>query len=263
MAVTGVPSGTAPTASRYTPPRMLTTAWLIARRGALESLRDRSTMMSSTVFALVIPAVLAVLVVRPQLAHVASGKAAAVGTSMAAYLLIVGLLPSSGSIGIAAGVFAGEKEQGNLAPLLATPASNGAIFAGKVLGAVLPSLLYAVVAEVVYLGGVALLSGVDRLRLLPPALSLAMVAFVPVVAVMGAAVASVISSRVRTYNGAQVLTSLVLLPIMGGLFGLAFEMRQWGPLTLFAVVAALALLDAALIALGAATWRREEVMARQ
>jgi len=262
MAITEAPLGMA-SASAYKPPSAIATAWLIARRGALESLRDRSTMVSSSVFALVIPAVLAVLVVRPQLAHVAGDKAVAVGTSRAAYLLIVGLLPSSGSIGIAAGVFAGEKEQGNLAPLLATPASNGAIFAGKVLGAVLPSLLYAVAAEVVYLGGVALSAGVDTLRLLPPALSLAMVAFVPVVAVMGAAVASVISSRVRTYNGAQVLTSLALLPIMGALFGLAFAMRGWGPLTLLASVAALALLDVALIALGAATWRREEVMARQ
>jgi len=262
MAVTEVPLGTA-SASAYKPPGAVVTAWLIARRGALESLRDRSTMVSSTIFALVIPALLAVLVVRPQLAHVTDGKSLVVGTSMAAYLLIVGLLPSSSSISIAAGVFAGEKEQGNLAPLLATPASNGAIFAGKVLGAVLPPLLYAVAAEAVYLGGVALSAGADKLRLLPPALSLAMVAFVPIVAVLGAAVASVISSRVRTYNGAQVLTSLALLPIMGGLFGLAFAMRGWGPFALLAVVAALALLDVALITLGAATWRREEVMARQ
>lgn len=266
MTVAQVPSGEAPT---YTPPGTSATAWLIARRGALESLRDRSTMVANTFFALVIPALLAVLVVRPQAAqaaqaaHAAGGKEAALGTAMAAYLLVVGLLPSSGSVGIAAGVFAGEKEQGNLAPLLATPASNVAIFAGKVLGAVLPALLYAMVAELVYLGVVALTSGADKLRLLPPALSLAMLACVPAVAVLGAAVASLISSRVRTYNGAQVLTSLALLPIMAALFSLAFMMREWGAPALLAAVASLLLLDALLIALGAATWRREEVMAQR
>jgi ABC-type Na+ efflux pump permease subunit len=263
MTVAQVPSGEAPA---YTPPGTSATAWLIARRGALESLRDRSTMVANTFFALVIPALLAVLVVRPQAAqaaHAAGGKEAALGTAMAAYLLVVGLLPSSGSVGIAAGVFAGEKEQGNLAPLLATPASNVAIFAGKVLGAVLPALLYAMVAELVYLGVVALTSGADKLRLLPPALSLAMLACVPAVAVLGAAVASLISSRVRTYNGAQVLTSLALLPIMAALFSLAFMMREWGAPALLAAVASLLLLDALLIALGAATWRREEVMAQR
>ena len=259
MTVTPIPASGS---SGYRPPGMPATAWLIARRGALESLRDRSTLLANTFFALVVPGLLAVLIVRPQTAH-AGGKEAALGTAMAAYLLVVGLLPSSGSISIAAGVFAGEKEQGNLAPLLATPASNVAIFAGKVLGAVLPALLYAVVAEAVYLGGVALTAGADKLRLLPPALSLAMVLFVPAVAVLGAAVASLISSRVRTYNSAQVLTSLAMLPIMALLFGLAFKMQQWGPAALLVAIVGMIVLDATLIFLGAATWRREEVMAQR
>ncbi len=249
---------------RYTPLGTPATAWLIARRAAVESLRDRSSMISSAFFALVIPALIAAFVIHPQALRVTGGKAtAALGTTMAAYLLIVGLLPSTGAISVAAGVFAGEKERGNLAPLLATPASNWAIFAGKALGAVLPGLLYAVVAETVYLGGVTLLSGADKLRLLPAALSLAMVALVPAAAVLGAAVASLVSSRVRTYNGAQTLTSLVMLPVTALLFGLAFKMQQWGPPALLIAVAALLLLDALVIALSAATWRREEVMARQ
>lgn len=234
------------------------TTWIIARRAAIESVHDRMTLIFSATMALVLPFLIVLLVIRPQATHNAG-----LGTLLAVYLLIAGLLPSNGSIGVAAGVFAGEKEQGNLAPLLATPASNRAIFGGKVLGAVLPALLYAVIAEVCYLTEVTLLVGADKLRLLPPALSLAMIALVPTYAVLGAAVASLISSRVRTYQSAQTLSSLALLPIMGALFGLAFAMQKWGVWLLLIAVVLIIALDALLIMLGAATWRREEVMAQR
>ena len=51
------------------------------------------------------------------------------------------------AVGIASGQFAGEKERGILTPLLASPASNVAIFGGKVLGAIIPPLSYSLVAE--------------------------------------------------------------------------------------------------------------------
>jgi len=237
--------------------------WLIARRAALESLRDRMTLAFNALFALLVPFLVVWLVVRPQTADHGGKTGAALGIVIATYMLVVGLMPSSGAIGIASGVFAGEKEQGNLAPLLATPASNRAIFGGKVLGAVLPAFLYAAIAEVCYLSGVALLVGVDKLRLLPAAQSLAMLALVPSYAVLGAAVASLISSRVRTYQSAQTLSSLALFPIMGALFALAFAMQTWGAWLLLVAVIAVVAVDALLIVVSAATWRREEVMAHR
>jgi len=250
---------TYPTHDELTRPSDPRVTWLIARRGALESLRDRMTVGYSIVFALVLPFLVVLLAVRPQAGH--GVRTEALGALMATYLLVVGLMPSTGATSVASGMFAGEKEQGNLAPLLATPASNRAIFAGKVLGAVLPALLYALIAETSYLLDIALLMGPDTLRLLPVALSLAMVALVPTYAVLSAAVASLISSRVRTYQGAQTVSSLVLLPVMAVLFGLAFALQKQGPGLLVLAVVAMAVLDAALIALSAARWRREEVMA--
>lgn len=246
------------------PPRTLATAWLIARRAARESLNDRSTLTVSVFFALALPLGFALGVVWPAVTHATTpAKAADLGATMAVYLLIVGLGPSSNAISVASGVFAGEMEKGNLAPLLATPASNLAIFAGKVLGAVLPAWLYAAIGEAIYLTAIALSAGPDRLRLLPLPLALAMLLLVPSVAVLGATVASLVSSRARTYTGAQTVASLALAPIMGGLIGLAFLMRSWGPWWPFAAVAAVVVLDALLIARGAATWRREEVLAKR
>ncbi len=243
----------------HMPPGDLRTTLLIARRAARESLHDRSTLMMSAIFALALPILWVVLVIRPA---ASGGLTPTLGTLLAIYLLTVGLLPSSAASGVAAGQFAGEKEQGNLAPLLASPASNAAIFAGKVLGAVLPALLYSLIAEISYLVEVAVLVGADALRLLPGALSVAMIALVPVVAVFAAVVASLISSRVRTFQAAQNLTGIVLLPIMFAFFGLAAKMRDWGVLALVAGVLVVAIADVVMLVLAAITWRREEVLAK-
>ena len=123
------------------------------------------TVGLSAFSALVIPLVVVLALVRPQANQIGTQAGDVLGSLMAIYLLVVGLIPSSGSIGIASGLFAGEREQGNLLPLLATPASNRAIFAGKVLGAVLPALLFAGVAEVSYLVDTWLVLGGSTLRL--------------------------------------------------------------------------------------------------
>ena len=151
-------------APAITQPGDLQTAWLIARRGAIESLRDRMTAIVSATWSLAVPFLLVLLVIRPQASLVGAEARGALGGLLAIYLLVVGLMPTSGSIGIASGMFAGEKEQGTLLPLLATPASNRAIFAGKVLGAVLPALLYATIAEISYLAEISLSLGPSTLR---------------------------------------------------------------------------------------------------
>ena len=78
-----------------------------------------------------------------------------------------------------------------------------------------------------------------------------------------AVVASLISSRVRTFNAAQQLGGLALMPVWGVVFALAARLRELGPSALFGAVGALVVLDAALTALAAATWRREEVLAQR
>lgn len=240
------------------------TLWLIAQRAALESLRDRTTLTLGLFFAIVLPVAWVLTAVRAQaIGSGTSGQAAGLGSALAINLLLVGLLPATGAVGVAAGQFAGEKEQGSLAPLLASPASNRAIFGGKILGAILPTLLFAIVAETTYVGSVALVIGPNVLHRLPLGLSLTMLALVPVIALFAATVASLVSSRVRTYNAAQQIASLVVLPFWAALSGLTVAMRSWGGGALLALVLGFLALDAALVALAAATWRREEVLAHR
>lgn len=237
--------------------------WLIARRATLESLRDRTTQLVSVLFSLVFPLVFVVVVIVPIAAQATTSGRTALGTTMAVFLLTVGLLPTSGSVGIAAGQFAGEKEQGNLAPLLATPASNTAIFGGKVIGAVLPTLAYSAIAIVTYGIEITVTLGLSKLRLVPIGLALSMIALVPAVSTFGAVVASLISSRVRTYNAAQQISSLILIPVLLVFVFVAINIQTWEPFGPVAAVLVSLAIDAVLILLGAATWRREEVLARR
>lgn len=237
---------------------------LIARRGALEALRDRMTVIMSLFFSLGFPLFMALAVVRPTVlivggAHPSHDQA----ITMALYLLIVGLLPSASAVGIASGQFAGEMEQGNLQPLLVSPSSNGAIFGGKVLGSIIPSLLFAAIAEVAYLGGLIATVGIGTLHLLPVSLALAMVGLVPAVTLFAATVASLISSRVRTYNAAQQIGGFALVPLWGALFFLAARMVDWGAGSLLAAVLGVVAVDVVLVRFAAATWRREEVLAQR
>jgi ABC-2 type transport system permease protein len=213
---------------------------------------------------LVFPIFMVVTVIRPlALGAAGDGQAETLARVLTFYLLVVGLLPSSAAVGIAAGQFAGEKEQGSLTPLLASPASNLAIFGGKTLGAIIPAILFSVIAEAAYVIGLATVVGLAPLRLVSPSLAVAMLALVPAAALFAASVASLISSRVRTYNNAQQLAGLVLLPFWGALFGLAFKLPDWGPWALVAAVVVLLAIDVALTLLAAATWRREEALAQR
>jgi hypothetical protein len=124
-------------------------------------------------------------------------------------------------------------------------------------------LIFSLLAELTYLAGAAAMLGPAALWQIPPWLGLGMLALVPVVAVFAAGVASLISSRVRTYNSAQQLANLALLPLWGLLFGFAFRLVVAGPSALAAVIVALLAVDVGLILLAARSWRREQVLAQQ
>ena len=238
------------------------TTWLIARRQMLEAIRDRSTLMMSGIF-LIVQTVLVLISVGPALQdHTVVGLQRA-GFLMAFYLLFVGLMPATPAIGIASGVFAGDKERGCLTPLLVTPASNTAILAGKVLGAVLPALAYAVIGILIYFAEIELLYGPATLALLPIGLSILIVLLIPGIVLFGTALASVISSRVRTFQSAQNFSSLILVVLWIGLFGLLFLQTILGLWAFALAVIGVYVIAVLFIMLSAVTWRREEVMARQ
>jgi ABC-2 type transport system permease protein len=251
------------TNTSYTKASSLYITWLIAWRQMVEAVRTRSTLVM-TGFFLVFQTIIVLISLGPMVqGHLSPRETSFAGTLMAFYLLFVGLMPSTPSISIASGVFAGDKERGCLTPLLVTPASNTAIFAGKVLGSVLPALAYSIIGILVYLAEIAFLYGPDKLRLLPAGLSILILLVIPALSLLGATLASLISSRVNTFQSAQNYSSLLLFVLWSVLFVMIFLVTIFGLWLFAAVVAAIFILDVLLIVVGAITWRREEVMARQ
>ncbi len=254
-------TGTPAASMQYTPGSTLSTMWLIARRQAIEAMQTRQTLVMVG-FSLALQTGMVLVSLRPLLQNVSPGTAGIAGTFIAFFLIFAGMMPCTTAVSIAAGVFAGDKERGCLLPMLVTPASNTAIFAGKVLGSILPALTYTTVGIVVYFAEVGLFFGFDKLGMVPIVLAILIILLMPAIALLGAALASLISSRVTTFQAAQNYTSIVLTILWFGFFGLVFTVSSWG-LWVFALAVALVYLcDILFIAFSAATWKREEAIAR-
>jgi ABC-2 type transport system ATP-binding protein len=220
--------------------------WLIARRAALESLNDQFTRLMNVFLAILAPIALVVFV----------------RSALPVYLLVIGTLPAVGAVGIAAGQFAGERERGVLTPMLASPASNLSIFGGKVLGSMLPPLLYSLIAEGVYLGSVAVVLGPAALGPLVTTFSAAIIVLVALVTCLAAIIATLVSSRVRTYNAAQQISGILVIPVWGAFLTFGAQLQSSGAAGWAMAVLALACVDIGLMIAAAKTWRREEVLSR-
>ena len=257
--LTTVYPGTALSTSMYKPNSTPRIIWLIARRQMKEAMRGRTTV-TTLVFSLALLTGM-VWFTLGSLVNVPHPGSFA-GTVIAFYLSYVGLMNSQRSIGVAAGVFVGDKERGCLVPLLVTPVSNLALFAGKLVGAVLPALLYTIIGVVIYFTELVLFFQPHVLSLVPVLLSVLILLLTIAFALFGAVVASVISSRVSTFQAAQTYSSLVTMVLWIGSIVLVFTAASWGLGVFSLAVAGIYALDIILLIVSAATWRREEVMAK-
>jgi len=165
---------------------------------------------------------------------------------------------------IAAEAFVGEKERKTLEALLYTPATDGELFLGKVLAALIPAIVYTWVNFLVF-AFVTNLAGypvMGRFWFPTPSWLALMVVVVPAVALLGVAVTVIISTRVRTfmeaYQASGALVLVILLLVVAQSVGLLFL----SPLVAVLVGIAFFALDAVLIHAGIRTFSRSELIAR-
>jgi ABC-2 type transport system permease protein len=180
--------------------------------------------------------------------------------SAAAMLYLV--FPSVLAGSVAADAFAGERERKTLETLLATPLSDGAIFLGKALTAVLFGVLTAAVTLGAALASVSLETGAwfwPGAELVLGALAGAVGA-----AAIAAALGIAISSRALVARSAQQLTMMASM----GLVGVTVAVLHWlhQPLTWATLIKVAGVLwIAGLAALGASLlrFRRERFFERR
>ncbi len=124
------------------------------------------------------------------------------------------------------------------------------------------NFLLIVAGIIFYFIAVAVLFGTDVLKAVPLDLTVSMCILTFALLVLGATLASIISSRVKTLRAAQ--TTSAILPMLLMYSNIAITLKA-GVMSnrVFAVCAVGVLLfDVVLIVIASTTWRREEVMAR-
>jgi ABC-type Na+ efflux pump permease subunit len=105
-------------------------AMVVARREIRDSFRDWRIIIPIFLLTLIFPALMNFTASR-LLNFVSDFGAEIVGNQLIPFLLlVVGFFPMSFSLIIALETFVGEKERKSMEPLLATPWSNGQLYAG-------------------------------------------------------------------------------------------------------------------------------------
>jgi ABC-2 type transport system permease protein len=132
------------------------------------------------------------------------------------FLMMLVLVPVTGSMALAAYSIIGEKQARTLEPLLATPATTAEILVAKVLASFLPALLIEAVGIVFYFGGIGLLGAPGVLgALLSSRTALVLLLLAPLATLIALQIVVIASSRVNDYRTAQQFGTLVVLPIVG------------------------------------------------
>ncbi len=117
----------------------------------------------------------------------------------------------------------GEKEKKSLEPLLVTPIKTSELLIGKALSAIVPTLLLCWVCFTAVLLVIRLLVNdavLSRLNL--PVWAATVYLWTPLLATMTALAGVILSSRARDARAAQQTGSLMVLPLLGFVLGLAF-----------------------------------------
>jgi ABC-2 type transport system permease protein len=179
------------------------------------------------------------------------------------FLILLVLTPVAGAMSVAAYAVVGEKQARTLEPLLATPITTFELLAAKVLGALVPGVLLALVCFTLYVGGAIVFAhpGVYRTLFFPRAL-LTMFVLGPLAALAALQMAVCVSSRVNDARSAQQIGALIILPITLLLVGEFTANLQLTSRLLLTISTALAVLNIALMLIAIRLFDRESILTR-
>lgn len=221
-------------------------AWLVARRELRETVRDPNLLLPLIVLPMLIGAMAgisafasfgqqtgavgtavtnaaldqlpAAAVERLSNLPAPSGnRAATLETLLKAFSIpLFWVIPVALTPAVAADSFVGERERNSLEPLLAAPIGVGHVLFGKLVAALIPSVLGTWLGVLVFWA----LTLVSRSPLYPrvliadPDWLFSLVVVTPLVSLFTAGVAALISTRVSGYRVAYQLNGLIVLPVV-------------------------------------------------
>lgn len=176
------------------------------------------------------------------------------------YLILPVIIPGI----IASYSIVGEKNNGTLEPLLATPIKTWQLLVGKCVAAVLPALLVTWVCGLCFVVAFLTLALDSRVvdMVITPGWLIALFLWTPFLALLSVAVITAVSSRVNDPRTAQQFSSWFVVPFLLVFFGQMFGIIVLG--VFFALVALLVLIMITFLAFWAVTWlfQREVILTR-
>jgi len=173
-----------------------------------ESLRNKMILFGAIFLPLFMVGAAMVMVYQGRGIESPGAKIALFNTALMYFLILPAIIP----LAIAAYSIIGEKEQGSLEPLLATPILDLELFLGKALASVIPALILTWGSFGLFLGlSIPLVGGIPPHVLTPPWIA-AIFGLAPLLSLFSVGVTMLVSSRASDARAAYQVSSLAILP---------------------------------------------------
>jgi uncharacterized membrane protein SpoIIM required for sporulation/ABC-type transport system involved in multi-copper enzyme maturation permease subunit len=232
----------------------------VARREMRDNLTDWRMMFPILILTFVVP----LLILAAALYAIDFvGDPGSVARMIPFGLLLSGFLPASFSLITALESFVGEKERNTLEALLAMPMSDGELYLGKLIAALLPPTGAALLAMMTYALCFNLGARADIQSLVRTEIMWLMVMLIAVKAVVMVSGAVIISSHTTTIRAANLLASFVLVPMSVVVQLEALLIIAQMSYLLWNVFWALLAIALMLVRTGMNSFNREEILSRE
>jgi hypothetical protein len=234
-------------------------ALVITRREVRDQFRDWRIIFPIVTLTLVFPYLMN-FTARRAVNFVQNYNAPIVAERLIPFLLmVVGFFPISVSLVIALESFVGEKERHSIEPLLSSPLTDGQLYLGKLLAAMVPPLLASYLGIMVYLIGVYTQIGWTP----TPSLISQILLLTTVQAVLMVSGAVVVSSQTTSVRAANLLASFIIIPMAFLIQGESIVMFWAQYSILWWVILGQVVITGLLIRTGVAYFNREEMLGRE
>jgi ABC-2 type transport system permease protein len=176
------------------------------------------------------------------------------------FLLVPIFIPSV----LASYAIVGEKRERTLEPVLATPIRTWELLLGKILGALVPALAITIVSAGVFVGGILSFAVSDRVRgiVVTPGWIAAVLVDMPLLALIAVALIVVLSSRVNDPRTAQQISAVLVVPVVGLLFGQLAGVIVLSPALALGIAVVLAIVAAGALWVATRLFQREVILTR-
>jgi ABC-2 type transport system permease protein len=178
------------------------------------------------------------------------------------FLILFMMMPLIIPISIAAYSIVGEKTTRSLEPLLATPISTAELLLAKSLAAAIPAVLATWAGFIIFTLGAPLVgTGPAVMRqMASPVWLVAIFVIGPLLSVLAVNCAVLVSSRVTDPRVAEQISAVVIVPLLGVLFGQLAGVIVLNLNFMLVAVGVLVVIDIGVAMLGARLFQRERIL---